>query len=697
MEKSLLAVCISVLLAGCSSTPENTTPTSFLKDRVEVRTAKGEQESRLTCNSETGAKPNSEQCDLRIFQIMTEAFVDGDPAKGFGDGYGTSHHRGDLKGVTQSLDYIKSSGFNAIWLTPVFHSVPIAGQDVWADKLDATGYYASNFFKIDPRFGSMDEARTLVEEAHARGLYVFFDGVFGHFKNNVNDYPSPSGLTLSEGGEPQTSVGRQAIYPQDLAFFKEVATYWIKELKIDGWRLDQAYQVPVEFWPELRAAVEKASQSVTYKNDVGETVHPLGYMVAEIWNDAGYIAETGYGSDEAPALHSAFDFPVRTAVVQTFGSDKEGNHGRPATHLASAMEMSVNYPDHAMPNLMLSTHDVPRFGNLLKRAKLADYGSEEYWARHRAAMSFMAAYSGPLTLLYNEEIGARTEGFVAPVSNDTCAMKGLCDDHVGRISGRNKASELSQDEAALRDYYSRLMQLRDRHPALSKGARTHIHSDDRVYIDRKDLDDEHILYLVNVSEEDVMLRVKGAAIGSEGTLTSLMDDKVFDADQGTYAIRLQGLESLFLTIDSATEVISSSGQVFAITDDMARCDIPDADGKGPLGKDMWMRGSYRGGNNFLATPESRRFRFKGDNLYQVVVNEPRPTAFSFKFASSNWSPEMAVKGSAPVQLGTIQDMKTASGYGTESSIVIPEPGEYVYSFRIDPTGRSGRLYAGRCQ
>ena len=184
---------------------------------------------------------------------MTEAFVDGDPATGFGDGYGTSHHLGDLAGVTQSLDYIKASGFNAIWLTPIFHSAPMAGQNVWADKLDATGYFASNYFAIDPRFGSMDDARTLVEEAHSRGLYVFFDGVFGHFKNNANDHPSPSGgLTLSEGGKPQTAVGREAIYPQDLDFFKEVATYWIKELKIDGWRLDQAYQVPVAFWPELR-------------------------------------------------------------------------------------------------------------------------------------------------------------------------------------------------------------------------------------------------------------------------------------------------------------------------------------------------------------------------------------------------------------------------------------------------------------
>ena len=168
MKKSLLAVSISVLLAGCMSAPERTasekaTAAGLVKDWVEVSTAKGEPERRLACNLETSAKQHAELCDLRIFHIMTEAFVDGDPAKGFGDGYGTSHHRGDLAGITQSLDYIKASGFNAIWLTPIFHSEPLPGQDVWADKLDATGYYASNFFAIDPRFGSMDDARQMVE------------------------------------------------------------------------------------------------------------------------------------------------------------------------------------------------------------------------------------------------------------------------------------------------------------------------------------------------------------------------------------------------------------------------------------------------------------------------------------------------------------------------------------------------------
>lgn len=129
--------------------------------------------------------PSAQQTnDLRLYQIMVESFVDGDSKANYGEGYGTSHHNGDLQGIINSLDYIQSLGVNAIWLTQFCFS-PIEGQSHWDDKLDATGYFASDYFKIDPKFGTLEQAKTLVNEAHKRGLYVFFDGVFGHHKSNI--------------------------------------------------------------------------------------------------------------------------------------------------------------------------------------------------------------------------------------------------------------------------------------------------------------------------------------------------------------------------------------------------------------------------------------------------------------------------------------------------------------------------------
>ena len=154
---------------------------------------------------------------------MVESFVDGDASHNYGDGYGTSHHRGDLRGIIDSLDYIKNAGMNAIWMTPVFDSHAGTPQDrlVGFDpvnlKLDATGYYTRDYFNIDPNFGTLADARELVDTAHAKGMYVFFDGVFGHHKGALE--VSPTGKLPVDstdwgdyGGNPQNYPGRVVDY-----------------------------------------------------------------------------------------------------------------------------------------------------------------------------------------------------------------------------------------------------------------------------------------------------------------------------------------------------------------------------------------------------------------------------------------------------------------------------------------------------
>ena len=71
-----------------------------------------------------------------------------------------------------------------------------------------------------------------------------------------------------------------------------------------------------------------------------------------------------------------------------------------------------NYPNHAMPNLMLGNHDLVRFGDLLERG---NFNPADYWQRHKAAFSFLAARSGPITLYYGEEFGDEVPGFAKQV------------------------------------------------------------------------------------------------------------------------------------------------------------------------------------------------------------------------------------------------------------------------------------------
>ena len=96
--------------------------------------------------------------DLIVYEIYPTSFKD------------TNHDGiGDLRGITQKLDYIKESGFNALWLNPFYKSPFKDG-----------GYDVEDFFAVDPRFGTMDDYRELISEAHKRDIKVFIDLVAGH-------------------------------------------------------------------------------------------------------------------------------------------------------------------------------------------------------------------------------------------------------------------------------------------------------------------------------------------------------------------------------------------------------------------------------------------------------------------------------------------------------------------------------------
>jgi glycosidase len=511
---------------------------------ITINSAASGASTRLPCYKGNLADT---ECSLRMYQVMVEAFIDGDASADYNVGWGNSHHKGDIQGIINSLDYIKNLGVNAIWLTPIFESAPRPGQDTNANRLDATGYFATNYFKIDPKFGTLAQAKTLVDEAHKRGLYVFFDGVFGHHKGNDVIVASPAGNKPTGGNDPVS-------YPGSLAFYKEVATYWIKELKIDGWRLDQAYQVPVSYWSEIRAAVQEASQSVTYTNSLGKTVNPLGYMVGEIWRGESEIASGAYGSNASPALNSAFDFPGRYRLVQTLAVEESGQGRSGATTLRGVFDTHGAYPDHAKPNLMLANHDLLRFGDLLQRGSLGDINDDAYWARHKAALSFMAAYSGPITLYYGDEIGQEVPGFAQKVPN--CGAEGkYCDDHASRSSGMVEGLKttladpspvaLNSRQSDLKTYTQTLMVLRATNPALYTGSRTHVYADNTLYIDRKEAGANRVLYVLNTGSTEALIKIAPAAAGSDAGLTDLFNGAKFNVSAGYYEISVPALSARF--------------------------------------------------------------------------------------------------------------------------------------------------------
>lgn len=515
-KSSLFALCSCLYLTACSS--------SNGVDEVTVDSVSLRWNNYFRAyNNTTGVV--DPLADLRIYQVMVESFQNGDDTINYNVGYGPSDHKGDLQGIINAIPYIKSLGMNAIWLTPIFESAK--ENDSNPSMLDATGYYTRDYYKVDRRFGDEQKLKQLVDTAHANGLYVFLDGVFGHFRSDLNN-TSPKGnkVTITQkclGGEltyytppEHTSCADFDDKGQSLAYMKEVATYYVENFKIDGWRLDQAYQVPLKDLHEIKTAVEKVSSKVTYTNAKGEIVHPLAYLVAEIWASNPVISKTAYGYKKDEGLDSAFDFGMRYPIVQALATEEWMKAEHSGFRLAEGLAYNENnLPRHALPNLMITNHDLLRFGDLIQRAGLQDTYNE----RIILALSYLAiVHSGPITNYYGEEIGQEVPNYANRVET-----MGYRDDHVARDNGKIK--DFTPQEEHFKKLFTFLMNLRANHGSLSNGRMDLLKVNRELFSIRKSFKgDDDFFYFMNLSKNTLKITLSKELTTNAKALTKLSSD-----------------------------------------------------------------------------------------------------------------------------------------------------------------------------
>lgn len=385
---------------------------------------------------------------LSIYQIMVASFRHSpDGAPGYQAMWGPDGHTkdGNLKGITEALDHIASLGVNAIWLTPIFDSSEAFG----GEKLQATGYFTNNFFEIDPHFGTEADLHELVDAAHARGLYVILDGVFGHHGGVTAHSPSGYELDVTVTGNDRDEGTGNISYPGSLDYIKEVATYWIDNFEIDGWRLDQAYQAMQgghNYWTEIRGAVEELCNA---RKAAGKLWGTLGYMVGEDWGDADVINR---GVFRDGGLLSAFDFEGKERISGPMQSYEPGlaNGWDDVEFVLSAPTARGYLHDNYLPNLFLSNHDGYR------AADHYDQNDPQRYDKLKTLNAILAAYSGPVTLYYGDEYADTTIG-----------THGGQKDNVARTSGHIKPRNAA--ERGLRDYIARAFNFRRNNSAMWRG------------------------------------------------------------------------------------------------------------------------------------------------------------------------------------------------------------------------------------
>lgn len=478
----------------------------------------------------------SDPNELRIYQVMVASFQDGDSSIGYTQMWGPDNQLkgGDLQGIINAVPYIKELGCNAIWMTPIFES------GTGNEKLDATGYFAMDYFNIDDQFGTMEKFDELVETCHDEGLAVILDGVFGHNKGTVTPSPNRAGIK-NPGITPDTNNPvNYATNPNSIKYYSDVASYWITEHKIDGWRFDQCYQVSLgenakgttadncntggrNYWYDIRKVVEEASSSNGTK---GVDWGTLGYMVGEHWRgDASLIQKGTVASGNAPGygLNSCFDFPAYYQMVQSFAQEYNTPDKSTEDITIGLSYLYQTYDEKGYsckeddgtyeiyyPNFMLTNHDLLRIGDLIHQKYSDGFDSDDYAKRNMVLLAAQAAYSGPITIYYGDEIA----------DHNATTTSGWSPDNVARSTG--KISGFSEREQKVHDWTQKCLYARANHEALWNGLNEQIIGEKDFYVAKKIGGGETIYIAFNYnssSSKTFAIQGSGEDLLSGGTFT----------------------------------------------------------------------------------------------------------------------------------------------------------------------------------
>lgn len=470
----------------------------------------------------------------QFYFVLPDRFANGDKANDRGGltgsrlatGYDPTdkgfYQGGDLKGLTQRLDYIKGLGTTAIWMAPIFKNRPVQGTGANASA-GYHGYWITDFTQVDPHFGTNQDLKTLIARAHAKGMKVFFDVITNHTADVV-DYEPKSYDYLSKGAFPYLTkdgrpfddadyaAGGKGFPAVDARSFPRtpVAT---SNAKVPAWLNDPAmyhnrgdstyagesttygdFSGLDDLWterPEVVRGMEKIYERWVKDFAVdGFRIDTVKHVDMEFWTQWAtaldrYAAAHGrknffmfgevYSADTSVTspyvtqgrLDATLDFPFQDAArsyASQGGSAKKlaavfGDDYKYTTDKANAYEQVT----------FLGNHDMGRIGTFLKQdnPKATD---ADLLAKDKLANELMFLSRGNPVVYYGDEQGFTGAGGDKDARQTMFASKVadyLDDDEIG--TDRTHASDAYDTSAPLYRQISALSALRKANPALADG------------------------------------------------------------------------------------------------------------------------------------------------------------------------------------------------------------------------------------
>ena len=349
-----------------------------------------------------------------IYLIMPDRFANGDPSndstpdtaeKADREAF-FGRHGGDIQGMIDHLDYIADLGATAIWSTPLLLDNEPGGS--------YHGYACSDYYHIDPRFGSNELYREFVSKAHSKGLKVIMDVVTNHcgaahwwmedlpFRDWVHVFPEYTGtnncfssnmdpnasrydLNIQESGWfAQSMPDMNLDNPYLLKYFQQWAVWWVEYAGLDGFRVDTYpynEKLPMSRW------CEAVLDEYPHFNIVGEcwtsSIPQLAY-----WQ-GGNANRDGFDSH----LPSIMDFPLQDALCRALSSGSRA-WGEGMARVYDCLSHDFVYHDLSKMLIFPGNHDTDRIGDVVRKCP----------DRHKIAMTLMATMRGIPQILYGDEM-----------------------------------------------------------------------------------------------------------------------------------------------------------------------------------------------------------------------------------------------------------------------------------------------------
>ncbi|MFN3706070.1 MAG: alpha-amylase family glycosyl hydrolase [Thermoflexales bacterium] len=383
---AILSCAALVLLPVSCAAPQPST--TFAPPGVETRPAETPPQPIVTPPATTPTAIPSPTADRRptietpawlndavIYQVFIRSFYDAN-----GDGIG------DINGLRQKLDYIQSLGADTIWINPHYPSPSYHGYDV------------SDYFAVNPQFGTMDDFKALVSDLHQRGMRLIVDYVANHTSREhpffKDAYGNPqSDYTKWFSFRDRNNLSYESFFGQGYMpewnhahrpasdYLIEAALFWL-DLGADGLRCDYARGVEDWFWERLRKAIKAR--------------HPQAVILGEVWDSNTAILQRYFNA----GFDALFDFPWYLHMVNNENSIGRGvinGQTDPIILQVSLGAMQRLYPRGAQVVRFGSNHDTNRIASAVENDP----------RRMRLMAAATILLPGTPIIYYGEEIGMR--------------------------------------------------------------------------------------------------------------------------------------------------------------------------------------------------------------------------------------------------------------------------------------------------